>query len=175
MEPQHCMLCWSMVIADMQSANCRSRIATTANMTNVFFRTISLDSRVIRRPESRNRMRVYPNSYSRRTGSNGFDVFDEGHTKEVLDLPRRRETRPFVEPNGPRERRGCIEADPVAVSLAEMRFRVRQQPSGNTAALRSGNYRHSANVAFFRVDDTASNRADDLSGLLRCYDYGHLL
>jgi hypothetical protein len=97
------------------------------------------------------------------------------HTKEVLDLPRRRETRPFVEPDGPIEWCGRIETDPVAVSLAEMRFGVRQQPSGNTAALRSGKERHSANVAFFRVDDTTSNRANDHSGLLRFYEYGHLL
>ena len=65
-EPQHCILCWSCVMADIQSANCKSRIATTASMTNVFFRTISLDSRVIRRLESRNRMRSCHNSYSGR-------------------------------------------------------------------------------------------------------------
>jgi hypothetical protein len=39
-EPQHCMLCWSSVIADMQSANCNSRTAAIANKTSVVFRAI---------------------------------------------------------------------------------------------------------------------------------------
>jgi len=39
--PQHCMLCSSWVMADMQSANCKSKIATTASTTNVVFRSIS--------------------------------------------------------------------------------------------------------------------------------------
>src|SRR2546430_15490696 len=164
-----------MVMADIQSANCKSRIATTASMTNVFFRTISLDSRVIRRLESRNRMRDYPNSYSGRTGSNVFGVLVQRHTKEVLDLPGARETRPLVEPDCPLEWHGCIEADPSAVVFSEMRFRVCQQSGGNTGALHTGEYRHSANVAFFRRDDTTSNRANNLSGFLRCYEYGHLL
>ena len=34
MEPQHCILCWSCVLADMQSANCRPNRATTAKTTN---------------------------------------------------------------------------------------------------------------------------------------------
>src|SRR6058998_478237 len=49
MDPQHCMLCWSWVMADIQSANCKSRIATAASTRNVVLRTISLNSRVIRR------------------------------------------------------------------------------------------------------------------------------
>jgi hypothetical protein len=120
-------------------------------------------------------MRGYPISYSGRTESNGFDVLVQSHTKEVLDLPRRRKTRPFVEPDGPRERRGCIEADPLAVTLSEMCLCVCQQSRGNTAALRSGTYCHSSNMAFSRMDDTARNRAYDLFGLLRCYEYSHLL
>ena len=50
-----------------------------------------------------------------------------------------------------------------------------QQSGGNTGALRSGEYRHSANVAFVLVDDTISDRADNLRGVVRCYEYGHLL
>ena len=34
MEPQHFILCSSCVAADMQSANCRPKKATTANTTN---------------------------------------------------------------------------------------------------------------------------------------------
>ena len=120
-------------------------------------------------------MRGCPTSYSGRPELNGFDVFVQSHAKEVLDLPRRKETRPFVEPDGPRERRGCIEADPLAVSLSEMCLCVRQQSRGNTAALRGGKYRHSSNVAFSRMDGAARNRAYDLSGLPRCYEYRHLL
>ncbi len=120
-------------------------------------------------------MRDYPTSYSGRSESNGFDVFVQSHTKEVLDLPRRRETRPFVEPDGPRERRGCIEADPLAVSLSEVCLCACQQSRGNPAALHGGTYCHSSNVAFSRMDGTARNRAYDLSGLPRCYEYSHLL
>jgi len=40
-ESQHCMLCWSMVMADMQSANCKNSIAATASTRNVVFRAIS--------------------------------------------------------------------------------------------------------------------------------------
>jgi hypothetical protein len=51
MEPQHCMLCWSWVMADMQSANGKRRIATKASMTNVMLRGIlssltGIDARV---------------------------------------------------------------------------------------------------------------------------------
>jgi hypothetical protein len=120
-------------------------------------------------------MRGSPTSYSGRTELNGFDVFVQSHTKEVLDLPRRRETGFFVEPDGPRERRGCIEADPLAVSLSEVCFCVCQQLRGNTAALRGGTYRHSSNVAFSRMDGTARNRSYNLSGLPRCHEYSHLL
>src|SRR2546430_16656998 len=50
MAPEQCLLCWSWSRGDIKSANCRSRIATAASITNVVFRTISLDSRVIGRP-----------------------------------------------------------------------------------------------------------------------------
>jgi len=36
MEPQHFMLCWSCVAADMQSANCRPKKAINATMMNTF-------------------------------------------------------------------------------------------------------------------------------------------
>lgn len=51
-EPQHCILCWSGFMADIQSANCSSRTAVTAEMKSVVFRTILLDSRMIRLRES---------------------------------------------------------------------------------------------------------------------------
>src|SRR5882724_2477811 len=53
-----------MVMADMQSANCKSKTATTASTRNVFLRTMSIDSRLIRRPESRNGMGGGLDSYS---------------------------------------------------------------------------------------------------------------
>ena len=40
-DAQHCMLCRSKVIADMQSANCSNKAATTATIRNVLLRTIS--------------------------------------------------------------------------------------------------------------------------------------
>lgn len=36
MEPQHCMLCWSFVIADVQSANCRPKKAINATKMSEF-------------------------------------------------------------------------------------------------------------------------------------------
>jgi len=48
-EPQHCMLCWSSDIADMQSTNGRNRTATTASTKNVVLRTISFNSKKIGR------------------------------------------------------------------------------------------------------------------------------
>src|SRR5882724_9957194 len=35
MEPQHCMLCWSCVIADAQSANCKPNKATNATTMRI--------------------------------------------------------------------------------------------------------------------------------------------
>ena len=37
MEPQHFILCWSCVIADMQSANCRPNRATMATIMSSLF------------------------------------------------------------------------------------------------------------------------------------------
>jgi len=111
-------------------------------------------------------MRGYLISYSNRAESNGFDVFVQSHTKEVLDLPPRRETRPFVEPDGPRERRSCIEADPLAVCLSEMCLCMCQQSRGNTAALRGGTYCHSSNVAFSRLElEKAFDAETDVSAV----------
>ena len=52
-EPQHCIVCWSCVMADMQSANCNSSIATSADKTKADLRSIFLDFTNIRRPKSR--------------------------------------------------------------------------------------------------------------------------
>jgi len=42
MEPQHFILCWSCVIADMQSANCKPNKATiAATMISLFLITLS--------------------------------------------------------------------------------------------------------------------------------------
>src|SRR2546425_8632268 len=99
----------------------------------------------------------------------------QGHAKKVPDLAWRNETASFVKLERPVKRQGYIEADSLAVSSSEMCLCVCQQSSRNTCALRSWKDRHSANVAFFRVEDTTGNRADNLSGFLRCYEYGHLL
>ena len=52
-EPQHCIVCGSSGMADMQSANCNSSIATSADKTKVDLRSIFLDFTNIRRPKSR--------------------------------------------------------------------------------------------------------------------------
>ena len=48
MERQHCMLCGSSVIADVQSPNCRSSKAPAAIKTNSLLAFMYLDSRAIR-------------------------------------------------------------------------------------------------------------------------------
>src|SRR4030095_4959941 len=48
MEPQHCMLCWSWVIADIQSANCKPNRATNATTMNSLLRIPYFDSTEIR-------------------------------------------------------------------------------------------------------------------------------
>jgi hypothetical protein len=52
-EAQHCIVCWSCVMADMQSANCNSSIATSAEKTKMDLRSIFLDFTNVRRPKSR--------------------------------------------------------------------------------------------------------------------------
>jgi len=112
---------------------------------------------------------------SRSQALNRFDVFHERHAKEVLDLFRRSQAESLVKADRAFEGRRRVEGNSLAISFAEMRFRPHQQLCRNPAALLSGNNGHSPDVAFCRVDDSASDRSDDFSGFLVCYKYGHPL
>jgi hypothetical protein len=83
-----------------------------------------------------------------------FTYSYKGMPKKSWTFPDREKPDLPVEPDCPLERGGCIEANPLAVSLPEICLRVNQQSGGNSGALRSREYRHSANVAFVLVDDT---------------------
>ena len=53
MEPQHFMLCWSCVIADMQSANCKPKKATSVTTMSILFLIALMDSDSLRRASQR--------------------------------------------------------------------------------------------------------------------------
>src|SRR6266849_7405055 len=53
MEPQHCILCWSCVVADRQSSNCRPNRATAVKSSNNLLPIMLVDSRPIRRASQR--------------------------------------------------------------------------------------------------------------------------
>jgi len=104
-----------------------------------------------------------------------WPIFGERHAKEVLDLFRRSQAESLVKADRAFEGRRRVEGNSLAISFAEMRFRPHQQLCRNPAALLSGNNGHSPDVAFCRVDDSASDRSDDFTGFLVCYKYGHPL
>ena len=106
--------------------------------------------------------------------SNEFGVFEQGHAKEVLNSPGGTEAGFFVKANRPFERRGRVQADSLAVSLLEIRFRAHEPSRCNIGPLQGGKNRHSPNMPF-GVAGMASNGADNFIGFLDCNKYGHLL